>query len=113
MADRLGLLGPVADQVWMVCGTCIQLRVTQQPPPADDQHTAGKECCLQCQYNLLERAKVEAEFVPCYKERSLGLMTWSPLYRRACLLCALSMRSRLWLQRGLDPKVRSCSPQAA
>ncbi|MFZ3230931.1 MAG: aldo/keto reductase [Pseudobdellovibrio sp.] len=33
----------------------------------------------QPQYNLLEKEKVEVEFVPLYKKMKLGLTTWSPL----------------------------------
>ena len=36
-------------------------------------------CCEQPQYNLLERAKVEREFLPLFETRGTGTTTWSPL----------------------------------
>ncbi|TMW58882.1 hypothetical protein Poli38472_007027 [Pythium oligandrum] len=46
IADRLGLIRPICEQV---------------------------------QYNLLERSKVESDFLPLYKKYKMGLTTWSPL----------------------------------
>jgi voltage-dependent potassium channel beta subunit len=44
-----------------------------------DRHHLHKPVMEQPQYNLLERYKVEKEFVPLYEKFGLGLTTWSPL----------------------------------
>ncbi len=44
-----------------------------------DRHHLHKPLMEQPQYNLLERAKVEQEFLPLYDSLGLGLTTWSPL----------------------------------
>ena len=36
-------------------------------------------CCEQPQYNLLERKKIEDEFLPLFETRGTGTTTWSPL----------------------------------
>ena len=44
-----------------------------------ERHHLRKPVMEQPQYNLLERARVEREYVGLYQEIGLGLTTWSPL----------------------------------
>jgi len=44
-----------------------------------DRHHLRRPIVEQPEYNLLERRKVEQEFVPLYDQLGLGVMTWSPL----------------------------------
>jgi voltage-dependent potassium channel beta subunit len=44
-----------------------------------ERHHLHKPVMEQPQYNLLERYKVETEYLPLYEKFGLGLTTWSPL----------------------------------
>jgi voltage-dependent potassium channel beta subunit len=44
-----------------------------------ERHHLHKPVMEQPQYNLLERDKVEKEYLPLYEKFGLGLTTWSPL----------------------------------